>query len=251
MRTSVFAAALLLIAAPVRAQQVTIAFHDGQVSLEAVGASPRVILAEWSKVGGTNIVNGDRVTGTPLTLKLVDVPEAQALEVILKSAAGYMAAPRGQVAGGSRYDRILVLPTSTMQVAAGAAARPNGPPTGGALGNARVIPPRPPSQPAEEPPELEEQRQELPQAEPVFTFPQPTQNTSDPAYRVNAGPARSPVSVSPSVIDSDSVNNVTSGTTPQFGVVGAPMPGMIQAAPPPAVAQPQQPGRPLRPPGVK
>ncbi len=79
---------------------------------------PRAILAEWSKIGGTNIVNGERVTGAPLTLKLVDVPEAQALEIILRSVAGYMAAPRGQTPGASRYDRILVLPTSTTRVAA-------------------------------------------------------------------------------------------------------------------------------------
>jgi hypothetical protein len=74
------------------AQQVKIAFHDGQVSVDSNGAPPRAILAEWSKVGGTNIVNAERVIGAPLTLKLVDVPEAQALEIILRSVAGYMAA---------------------------------------------------------------------------------------------------------------------------------------------------------------
>src|SRR5262245_9047115 len=96
MRRPLLALALALSAAPVSAQQVKIAFHDGQVTLETAGASPRSILAEWSRVGGTNIVNGERVSGAPLTLKLVDVPEAQALEVVLRSVAGYMAAPRGR-----------------------------------------------------------------------------------------------------------------------------------------------------------
>ena len=57
------------------------------------------------KIGGTKIVGAERITGAPLTLKLVDVPEAQALEIILRSVAGYMAAPRG--ADARRVDRTI------------------------------------------------------------------------------------------------------------------------------------------------
>ncbi len=166
MRRSLITVALALTTTPVWAQQVKIAFHDGQVSVETVAAAPRAILAEWSRIGGTNIVNGERVTGAPLTLKLVDVPEAQALEIILRSVAGYMAAPRGQTPGASRYDRILVLPTSSMRVAANpppTPARPN--PAGPAMGMQRAVPPRPvPAQPVEEAPEIEEPV-DVPQAE--------------------------------------------------------------------------------------
>ena len=54
----------------------------------------RQILAEWAKVGGTRIVNAERVTGPPVTLSCSKVPEQQALAVLLRSVAGYLAAPR-------------------------------------------------------------------------------------------------------------------------------------------------------------
>jgi hypothetical protein len=174
MRRFLFALAIALIAVPVWAQQVRIAFHDGQVSLNTVGASPRVILAEWSKIGGTNIINAERVTGAPLTLQLVNVPEAEALEIILRSVAGYMAAPRGQTPGASRYDRILVLPTRTIQASASASAAPARPPGSPPAPTQRFIPPRPSPQPVEEPPDPVEveDRQDAAQTDPVFTFPQ-------------------------------------------------------------------------------
>jgi hypothetical protein len=228
-------------AAPVWAQQVKIAFHDGQVSVETVGAPPRMILAEWSKIGGTNIVNAERVTGAPLTLKLVDVPEAQALEIILRSVAGYMAAPRGRTPGVSLYDRILVLPTASTQVAASpTVARPNQPgPFGPA--NQRFVQPRPAPQPVEEAPDVEEPPEPA-QTEPVFTFPQPNQPNG---YRsVPVQPVPSPAMMTP--------ETPAGAPPPAFGVVGAPMPGMIQvppAQPQPQPAQPVTPGRPTRPPG--
>ena len=68
--------------------------QDGRVSIVAKDATVRQILAEWARVGQTNIVNVDRVPGGPLTLELTNVPEAQALEVLLRSLSGYITAPR-------------------------------------------------------------------------------------------------------------------------------------------------------------
>ena len=42
------------------------------------------------------VVNVERIPGGPLTLELSDMPEAQALDVLLRSVSGYMAAPRGR-----------------------------------------------------------------------------------------------------------------------------------------------------------
>jgi hypothetical protein len=243
MRRPLLALALALAAAPVSAQQVKIAFHDGQVTLETNGASPRAILAEWSRVGGTNVVNGERVTGAPLTLRLVDVPEAQALEVVLRSVAGYMAAPRGRTPGASRYDRILVMPTSATPVASTqpTTTRPNqGAPFGPAIAPQRFMGPQrqiAQPQPTEDPPEPVEEPAENPPAEPVFSFPQPNQPNN---YRqVPAQPVQLPPATPP--------DQPASGSSPGFGVVGAPMPGMIQQPPP---APPATPGRPApRPPG--
>ncbi len=209
------------------------------MSVESNGAAPRAILAEWSKVGGTNIINGERVNGAPLTLKLVDVPESQALEIILRSVSGYMAAPRGRTPGASRYDRILVLPTSTTQVAAapsGGRQSPAAPPFGQTVGTQRFVPPRPAAMPVEEAAEVEPQPAEAQPSEPVFSFPQPAQPNN---YRtVPVQPVQLPTySEAPGV-----------GDSPTFGVVGAPVPGMIQQMPQPQ-QPPVQPGRPTRPPG--
>ena len=93
---------------------VLLTIGNGQVSLVAKDATVRQILAEWAKVGQTTIINAERITGGPVTLQLTDVPEEQALDVLLRSVSGYMAAPRSTAtAGVSRFDRILVMPTST------------------------------------------------------------------------------------------------------------------------------------------
>src|SRR5687768_2788930 len=101
-------------ALPARAQAVTLRFHDGLVTLRAQNAPLRAILAEWARLGGTTVVNAERVAGGPLTLELNGVPEAQALGILLRNVSGYMAATRAAgTPGASLYDRILILPTSS------------------------------------------------------------------------------------------------------------------------------------------
>jgi hypothetical protein len=115
-----------LTAAPAAAQ-VQMTIKDGRVSLSAKTATPGQILAEWAKVGQTKIVNAERVTGSPLTLELTNVPEVDALDILLRSASGYLLAPRPvPVADASQYDRILILPMSSAPspVAARAPATP-------------------------------------------------------------------------------------------------------------------------------
>jgi hypothetical protein len=127
MRIAIQTTVLLLtalLASPASAD-VRLTISNGHVSLSAKDATARQILAEWARVGQTKIVNGERVPGGPLTLELANVSEEQALEVILRAASGYLAAPRAtSVANTSRFDRILVLPTSTAAPRAAAAAAP-------------------------------------------------------------------------------------------------------------------------------
>jgi hypothetical protein len=128
-------------AVPARAQQsVKLEFKDGRVSLKTQNAPLRTILAEWARLGGATIVNGDRIPGAPVTLELVAVPERQALDTLLRSAAAYMLAPRraGSV-GTSAFDRILILPTSS------APRNPPPGPTTPVAGAPRPILPRPPA----------------------------------------------------------------------------------------------------------
>ena len=108
-----FVVAVLAAAAPLRAE-VRISMENGKVTLKANNATVREILAEWARAGQARIINGERVTGGPMTIELTNVPEGQALDIILRSVAGYMAAPRATAqANTSLYDRIMILPTST------------------------------------------------------------------------------------------------------------------------------------------
>ncbi len=95
------------------AGDLNLTIANGRVTLIAQDVTIRQILAEWARIGQTRIENGDKMIGPPVTLELRDVPESEALETVLRSAAGYVVAPRAAGgAGASTYDRILILATS-------------------------------------------------------------------------------------------------------------------------------------------
>lgn len=246
-RTLLIFALAVLVAAPARAQALKLAFNEGRVSVDATSVPVRTILNEWAKLGGTKVVGAERISGAPLTLKLVDVPESQALDIILRSVAGYMAAPRGAVAGASMYDRILVMATSSGPAPP---ARPttagNNPNINPSTGTQRFVPPRPVRQERPEEAEPEEEDDPNPPNPPVFSFPQPGQ----PGFPAQGGVAMPNNGVNtinrtypPQTITINPATAPTSPTTP-FGTTGATAPGMIQQPPP---VQPGQPG--VRPPG--
>jgi hypothetical protein len=92
---------------------VQLTIRDGRVSLIAKDATVRQILTEWARIGQTKVVNLERLPGGPLTLELTNVTEQQALEVLLRSAGGYVLAPRPVAASSlSLFDRIIVMPPS-------------------------------------------------------------------------------------------------------------------------------------------
>lgn len=104
---------LALSAAPVDAQQLQMSFNEGRVTLVAKGVTVRFIMTEWARVGGTAITGGDALTGPAVALELTDVPETDALQQLLQSASGYVAAPRRAAAPGiSYFDRIVIVATS-------------------------------------------------------------------------------------------------------------------------------------------
>ena len=114
-----FACATLLLAAAssTSAQTVSLEFNGGRVNLVAENAPVRTILAEWERLGGTRIVNRERVAGAPVTLELSDVTELQALEVLLRNVSGYVMTPRQSGSGASTIGGILILPTSSAPIA--------------------------------------------------------------------------------------------------------------------------------------
>jgi hypothetical protein len=128
MRSRTIAFALVVIlssAVPASAQVLSIEFNDGRVRLTAENVSVSRILAEWARVGGTQIVNGERVPGPPVTLQLIDTPEQQAIETVLRGAAGYIVAARDENStSASALGKILVLPTTSRAPAASALPPP-------------------------------------------------------------------------------------------------------------------------------
>lgn len=105
--------ALVAGASPAAAGDVSLTVADGRVTIVARNATPRQILEAWARQGHTRIVNVERVSGGPTTLIITNEPESKALATLLRTVAGYIAAPRrAAIANASQYDRILIMPTS-------------------------------------------------------------------------------------------------------------------------------------------
>jgi hypothetical protein len=95
------------------AGELKLTLANGRATLIAQDVPLRQILDEWARVGQTTIVNGDKLTGPPLTLQLVDRPEREVLDLILRSASGYIAAQRPiHLAAASQFDKVMILPVS-------------------------------------------------------------------------------------------------------------------------------------------
>jgi hypothetical protein len=174
---------------------------NGRATLVATDVPLRQILAEWARLGQTTIVNGDKLNGPPMTLQLVDRPEREVLEVLLRSASGYIAAQRTvSIANASVFDRVMILPVSRGPV--GAAAIP--PPQFGRMNMGQPLPP--PVTDDDEP------------MDPAVPMNQPMVNQPPPPFPVN--PNQQPGQQQP----------LQPGQQPP--VMTSPRPGMLPAPPP-------------------
>ena len=95
---------------------VRLAIDDGRIWLTADHATVADILAEWARVGSTQMMNAERLTTPLLTLDLRGVPELDALEVIMRAAGGFVTVSR---IGGvdathlSRFSRVVIVPATS------------------------------------------------------------------------------------------------------------------------------------------
>jgi hypothetical protein len=244
-----FAAITIAFSSPAFAQ-VNLTMHDGRVSLVAKDATLRQILAEWARVGQTNIVNGDRVPGGPLTLQLTNVPEDQALDTILRPLTGYVAAPRTAAAPNqSQFDRIVVVPT--IAPAAAPVSASAGPPPPAYPQPGMPTPFMQPGQPQPIPGMTDDQEDDRPAnvpRGPVFnTFPPPQVVAPQPQpYAYPNTPGVAPPTQAPLMLPQPTTGN------PNMGPQAAPYPGAPTAVPPGVaqpgmIAQPPQPGQVKRP----
>jgi len=219
---------------------VQVSIQNGKVSITAKDAMVRDILAEWGRVGRTRIVNGEKVTGGPLTLQLVDVPEEQALRTVLRSVSGYVAAPRATVeAGASRFDRILVMPTSTAPPPS-PANRGNTPPAQ----QAPVFQPRviPDAQPQEDDQNGAAVMPNIPGLPPTPNAPRPVFNPfPQPQISNPAAPQAAQPQVVPTQQQQPATPPVYQQPTAPFGTAVPGMPIPVPQQGQPAPNQPPQP----------
>ena len=233
MKTALLGVAACLIAVSSASADVHLTMANGRVSLVAKDATVRQILAEWARVGQTKIVNMERVPGGPVTLELANMPEAQALEVLLRTLSGYITAPRPvEAANLSRFDRIIIMPTL-------ASARPASSAPPPVFQQNPQFPP--PQQQADDDGDDEKPAPNVPvpggpPRGPVFnSFPQPQVVNPQGAPMAQPGAAQPPAPQMPA-----------SSPTPVAPFGGVAIPGLV--APPPPVP-PGQPGQPVRRPG--
>ena len=91
------------------ADELEFAVGQGRVTLIAAGVPLRDVLAAWARAGSTRFVGAEAIGASPVSLHLVDVAEHEALRLLLRPAAGYLAARRtAPVVGASIYDRVKV-----------------------------------------------------------------------------------------------------------------------------------------------
>jgi hypothetical protein len=230
--------AVLGTAAAASAGELTVKIANGLATIIAKDVPVRQILAEWARVGDTKLVNAERVMGGPVSLELVDVPEKEALDILLRTAAGYIAAPRpANLAGASQYDRVIILATS--RAPAATASMP--PPAFG----------RPAVQPIIQPPPDDDDGDPGDQG----PMPPPVMGPNGPIQQTFPGPTVGP---NGQVLGTNVPMNVPAGATPNVtpnqGPTTAPRPGMLpqqqpQQFPPNPYAPAGRPGQPTRPGG--
>jgi hypothetical protein len=226
-------------AAATASADVQLKIKDGRVTLVAKDATVRQILTEWARVGQTKVVNVEKIPGGPVTLELPNVPEQQALRVLLKSVGGYIAAPRMDViADASLFDRIVVMPVAAQAPVSTPAAAAAAPPAFQAF--------QPPQQqfPIDDDRDEGAQPPQPANRSPVFVFPQPPGGAA-PQQPVPAGQMPPPQPNTTARPAFGAFPGAPTGNAP----TGVAVPGMVVPTPQPQV-QPGvagQPGTPFQP----
>jgi hypothetical protein len=232
--------ALLLIAAivpsPVHANTVELTLRDGRVSLVATNATPGQIFDAWSRAGGVAVINAERLPSTPVTIRLDDVPEEQALDTVLRSVSGYLARRRTTaIAGHSVFDRIVILatPATVTNTAPAPPARAGGTPAPPLFAQPPALPPAAGTDTAGAP-----QPEGIPQGPGVVRLLGPDgqpmeddQVGAPPPPSAPYGDAEAPGLPPPNAPSSAMPPTSTRPGAPTAAPIGAPAPGMVVPGP--------------------
>lgn len=112
--------------AAAQASHVSLTIDERGVTLDARAAMLRAILDEWARVGGIKVMTPDTLDDRPVTLQLTNVPEREAIEILLRGAGGYVLGPRAAgETGASKFGMLVLVPPGTefSQIATAAIAR--------------------------------------------------------------------------------------------------------------------------------
>jgi hypothetical protein len=92
-----------------------LSFHDdGTVTLVATNVTPREILNEWARLGGSRVVNAEQLRGGPITVQFENRPQIEVLQSVLRSAAGIILGPRRAGGpGASSFESVYILVSSS------------------------------------------------------------------------------------------------------------------------------------------
>jgi hypothetical protein len=210
LRCAFLAALAVGLSRPVVAGELKLSMQDGRVTVIADNVPLRQILQEWSRVGQARIVNADKMNGPNLTIQLVNMPERDVLDILLRSAAGYIAAPRPvAMQGAAFYDRITIMATSRPPAMSASASAP--------------------------PPPFQRPPQPIDDGDEPISVAMPPQGPPNPV--TTQFPGMPPQQNAPN-------------TSSQPGPLTSPRPGALpQPALPPGVPNPYQPGQIIRPNG--
>ena len=227
----------VILAASTVSAQVQLTMQGGHVTLVAKNVTIRQILAEWERVGQTKVVNGERVLGGALNLELTNMPEQQALDIILRSVNGVLFAPRTELAAGnvSAFSQIILMPPSVAPPPSSAASTPLPP----VFGPQTTYPQQQQFQQQQFQQQLPlpddaDDRPTVAQPRPAFVFPQPTITNPQP---LGNGPNMPPL-VFPQQGGPNPPPPAFPGV-PSATPAGVSVPGMVVPVPAP---QPGQPG---------
>lgn len=102
------------------ARRLEMSFSAGNVTIRAENVTLRDIMIEWSRTGGSRMVNADRLGGGPLPyVEFDNQPETLVLRSLLRDIPGYGAAPRlAPEPGTSAFASVFLLPSRTVPVSA-------------------------------------------------------------------------------------------------------------------------------------
>jgi hypothetical protein len=192
-------------------RKLEISFDNGMVTLVAENVTLRDILAEWTRKGGSKIVNGDKLGGSPVYLtEFKNEPESVVLRTLLRDAPGYGMSMRAPAAGASSIATVTILATRTMPVS-----------------NAAIAP------------QVTMQQPNVPQPAPRLISGSPDDEIP-PAQPINGN--------MPPSTPGNSTNNNPNLRTGQDGIVTSTIPGVTIPGPPAGPGRMGGPGTPTGPP---